>query len=77
MSSFYNDGKECCSIMLLVAQKQSLLADVTAEASDEVSADRKTILTSWSTAKQLLKSDPRYSKMLRKERENLWRQYEI
>ncbi|KAI3927596.1 hypothetical protein MKX01_026529 [Papaver californicum] len=51
----------------------ALLDDViTAEASDEVSADGKTILTSWSTAKQLLKSDPRYSKMLRKERENLW-----
>ncbi|KAI3936966.1 hypothetical protein MKX01_015181 [Papaver californicum] len=56
----------------------SLLADViTAEASDEVSADGKTILTSWSTAKKLLKSDPRYSKMLSKKIENLWRQYEI
>ncbi|KAI3995484.1 hypothetical protein MKX01_004123 [Papaver californicum] len=63
---------------LVMDVRLSLLADViTAEASDEVSADVKTILTSWSTAKQLLKSDPRYSKMLRKERENLWRQYEI
>ncbi|RZC71372.1 hypothetical protein C5167_034548 [Papaver somniferum] len=55
---------------------QVLLAEViTAEASDQVSEDGKTVLTSWSTAKQLLKSDPRYSKMPRKEREILWRQY--
>ncbi|KAI3914884.1 hypothetical protein MKX01_018053 [Papaver californicum] len=46
--------------------------DFEQEESDEVSAYGKTILTSWSTVKQLLKSDPRYSKMLRKERENLW-----
>ncbi|KAI3921099.1 hypothetical protein MKX01_036078, partial [Papaver californicum] len=55
---------------------QALLAEViTAEASDQVSEDGKTVLTSWSTAKRLLKSDPRYSKMRRKEREILWRQY--
>ncbi|OVA12114.1 WW domain [Macleaya cordata] len=55
---------------------QALLAEVlTAEASEQVTEDGKTVLTSWSAAKRLLKSDPRYSKMPRKERESLWRRY--
>ncbi|KAL3581795.1 hypothetical protein D5086_016127 [Populus alba] len=37
--------------------------------------DGKTVLDSWSTAKRLLKPDPRYNKMPRKERETLWRRY--
>lgn len=37
--------------------------------------DGKTLLNSWSTAKRLLKPDPRYNKMPRKERETLWRRY--
>ncbi|KAK6931844.1 FF domain [Dillenia turbinata] len=53
-----------------------LLADViTAAASSQESEDGKTILDSWSTAKRLLKSDPRYTKMPRKERESLWRRH--
>ncbi|KAK6921440.1 FF domain [Dillenia turbinata] len=54
-----------------------LLAEViTAEAaSAQEVEDGKTILNSWSTAKRLLKSDPRYAKMPRKDRESLWRRH--
>ncbi|KAK9106363.1 hypothetical protein Syun_022374 [Stephania yunnanensis] len=55
---------------------RSLLSEVlTVEAAAQVPEDGKTVLTSWSTAKQLLKPDPRYSKMPRKEKESLWRRY--
>lgn len=37
--------------------------------------DGKTVCTSWSTAKHVLKADPRYTKMPRKERESLWRRH--
>lgn len=37
--------------------------------------DGKSVLTSWSEAKRLLKPDPRYSKIARKERESLWRRF--
>ncbi|XP_061342129.1 pre-mRNA-processing protein 40C [Gastrolobium bilobum] len=53
-----------------------LLADVlTSEAASQKTDDGKTVLNSWSTAKRLLKSDPRYNKVPRKEREALWRRY--
>ncbi|XP_058090357.1 pre-mRNA-processing protein 40C isoform X2 [Magnolia sinica] len=48
---------------------------ITAERAAQVTDDGKTVLTSWSEAKHLLKPDPRYSKMPRKERESLWRRY--
>ncbi|GFQ05173.1 pre-mRNA-processing protein 40c [Phtheirospermum japonicum] len=55
---------------------RALLTDViTAEAAAQETEDGKTVVTSWSTAKQLLKSDPRYNKMPRKERESLWRRH--
>ncbi|KAL6571357.1 Pre-mRNA-processing protein 40C [Orobanche hederae] len=55
---------------------RALLTDVlTAEAAAQETEDGKTIVTSWSTAKQVLKSDPRYNKMPRKEREPLWRRH--
>ncbi|KAF9624019.1 hypothetical protein IFM89_007717 [Coptis chinensis] len=55
---------------------QTLLAEViTTEAAAQVSEDAKSALTSWSTAKRVLKPDPRYSKMPRKDRESLWRRY--
>ncbi|KAM7270956.1 hypothetical protein ACFE04_030170 [Oxalis oulophora] len=55
---------------------KSLLREVlTAEAATKETEDGKTILNSWSTAKRYLKSDPRYNKMPRKDREALWRQY--
>nr|KYP68375.1 Transcription elongation regulator 1 [Cajanus cajan] len=53
-----------------------LLAEVlTSEAASRESDDGKTVLNSWSTAKRVLKSDPRYNKVPRKEREALWRRY--
>ncbi|KAL5761373.1 hypothetical protein ACOSP7_017637 [Xanthoceras sorbifolium] len=53
-----------------------LLAEViTAESAAQETEDGKTVLNSWSTAKRLLKPDPRYNKMPRKEREALWRRY--
>ncbi|XP_057783614.1 pre-mRNA-processing protein 40C isoform X2 [Salvia miltiorrhiza] len=55
---------------------RSLLVDVvSAEGAAQETEDGKTILTSWSTAKLLLKNDPRYNKMPRKEREALWRRH--
>ena len=48
---------------------------VTAEAAAKETDDGKTVVTSWSTAKHLLRSDPRYNKMPRKERESVWRRY--
>ena len=53
-----------------------MLAEVlTAEAAAQDTQNGKTVLNSWSTAKRLLKPDPRYNKMPRKEREVLWRRY--
>ena len=53
---------------------KTLLAEViTAETVAQKTEDGKTVLDSWSTAKRLLKPDPRYNKMPRKERETLWR----
>lgn len=55
---------------------KSLLSEVlTAETATQVRDDGKTALTSWSVAKEQLQSDPRFSKMPRKERESLWRRY--
>lgn len=53
-----------------------MLAEVlTAEASAQDTENGKTVLNSWSTAKRLLKPDPRYNKIPRKEKEVLWRRY--
>ncbi|KAM1846586.1 hypothetical protein ACFX14_010981 [Malus domestica] len=55
---------------------RTLLAEVlTAEAASQETEDGKTVLNSWSTAKRILKTDPRYDKTPRKEREVLWRRY--
>ncbi|XP_059308905.1 pre-mRNA-processing protein 40C isoform X1 [Lycium ferocissimum] len=55
---------------------KTLLAEViTVEACSRETEDGKTVANSWSTAKQLLKADPRYSRMARKDRESLWRRY--
>ncbi|KAJ8562924.1 hypothetical protein K7X08_031376 [Anisodus acutangulus] len=55
---------------------KALLAEVViVEACSRETEDGKTVANSWSTAKQLLKIDPRYSKMARKDRESLWRRY--
>ncbi|PNY04487.1 pre-mRNA-processing protein 40c-like protein [Trifolium pratense] len=55
---------------------RALLAEIlTAEAASQETDDGKTVLNSWSTAKRLLKSDPRYNKVESKDREALWRRY--
>ncbi|KAL7609464.1 pre-mRNA-processing protein 40C [Lactuca sativa] len=55
---------------------KALLSEViTSEASTKEYEDGKTVLTSWSTAKELLKDDTRYNKMPRKDRESLWRRH--
>ena len=46
-----------------------------AEKAATAAEGEKTILTSWSEAKNLLRSDPRYSKMPSKEREILWSRF--
>lgn len=48
---------------------------MTTDAASHENDDGKTVLNSWSTAKRVLKSDPRYNKVPRKEREALWRRY--
>ncbi|KAL3634363.1 hypothetical protein CASFOL_021417 [Castilleja foliolosa] len=59
-----------------VHEFRALLTDViTVEAAAQETEDGKTVITSWSTAKQLLKSDPRYNKMPRKDRESVWRRH--
>ncbi|XP_057962775.1 pre-mRNA-processing protein 40C isoform X2 [Malania oleifera] len=61
-----------------VHEFRALLSEVlTAETAARETEDGKTVLTSWSTAKRLLKPDPRYMKMPRKERESLWRRYTV
>ncbi|PHT81167.1 Pre-mRNA-processing protein 40C [Capsicum annuum] len=54
---------------------KALLAEVITVEACSRETDGKTVANSWSTAKQLLKGDPRYSKMARKDRESLWRRY--
>ncbi|KAL3828364.1 hypothetical protein ACJIZ3_017166 [Penstemon smallii] len=59
-----------------VLEFRALLTEViTAEAAAQETENGKTIINSWSTAKQVLKSDPRYNKMPRKERESLWHRH--
>lgn len=53
-----------------------LLADVMAtDAATKQNDDGKSMLNSWSEAKKQLKSDPRYGKMPRADREAGWRRY--
>ncbi|KMT02659.1 hypothetical protein BVRB_9g203360 [Beta vulgaris subsp. vulgaris] len=55
---------------------RALLVEViTPEAAIKETEDGRTVLSSWSTAKKFLKSDPRYTKMPRKEREALWKRH--
>ncbi|XP_052204775.1 pre-mRNA-processing protein 40C isoform X6 [Diospyros lotus] len=59
-----------------VHEFRSLLSEtMTSESANQETEDGKTARTSWSTAKRLLKADPRYNKMPRKERESLWRRF--
>ncbi|CAF1932387.1 hypothetical protein HID58_067621 [Brassica napus] len=55
---------------------KALLVEVlSSEAASQQTEEAKTVLNSWSTAKQVLKSDIRYSKMPRDDREVIWRRY--
>lgn len=58
---------------------KALLAETIATGGAEATAleekDRRTAINSWSTAKLVLKSDPRYNRMPRKEREVVWRRH--
>ncbi|PKA62757.1 Pre-mRNA-processing protein 40C [Apostasia shenzhenica] len=55
---------------------RALLGDViTADAAARITEEGKNVLNSWSEAKRLLKPDPRYSKMPRKDRDALWQRY--
>jgi transcription elongation regulator 1 len=66
-----NDLYERC-----LGEYQALLADtITAEVATKQGDEGKTILTSWSEAKKVLKLDPCYGKVPHHERESLWRRY--
>ena len=55
--------------------RQLLSEVITAEAASKVTAEGKTVFTSWSEAKKLLQSDVRYSRLSSKDSESLWRRY--
>ncbi|KAI4302110.1 hypothetical protein MLD38_037896 [Melastoma candidum] len=62
--------ERCCQ------EYRALLAEViTVEAAAEKTEDGKTVFNSWSTAKRLLKDDPRYKKIPRKDGESLWQRH--
>ncbi|KAL3502269.1 hypothetical protein ACH5RR_036718 [Cinchona calisaya] len=58
-----------------VSEFRALLAEVVTVEAAAREKDGKTVLTSWSTAKHLLKADARYTKMPRKDRESLWKRH--
>ncbi|GJT68914.1 pre-mRNA-processing protein 40C isoform X1 [Tanacetum coccineum] len=67
----------CCHMFHWCAHEyKALLADViTTDADAKEYEDGKIVFNSRSTAKWLLKDDVRYNKMLRKDRESLWRRH--
>ncbi|XP_054823893.1 pre-mRNA-processing protein 40C isoform X2 [Prosopis cineraria] len=63
-------------VKMLQEEFRALLTEVlNSEVASQENNDGKTAYNSWSTAKHFLKSDPRYNKVPRKEREVLWRRY--
>jgi len=65
-----------CASQRCVHDFKALLAEaLSSEAATLQTEDGKTALNSWSTAKQVLKPDIRYSKMPRQDREVVWRRY--
>ncbi|CAM6095871.1 unnamed protein product [Calypogeia fissa] len=58
-----------------VREYRGLLADIITVEAASKNEEGKLILTSWSEAKKLLKPDPRYAKMPRRDRESWWRRY--
>ncbi|XP_020094467.1 pre-mRNA-processing protein 40C isoform X2 [Ananas comosus] len=66
--------KELCE--RCAREYRTLLSEIiTPEAAAQPADDGKTVLTSWSEAKRILKPDPRYSKLPSKDRESIWRRY--
>lgn len=65
------DLYERCAREYLSLLSETLTPELASRSSDE----GKNVLNSWSEAKHLLKSDPRYVKMPRKERETLWERH--
>lgn len=55
--------------------KALLIEVLSSEAASQQTEEAKTVLNSWSTAKQVLKPDIRYSKMPKNDREVVWRRY--
>ena len=58
-----------------ISDFRALLAEIITVEAASRDKDGKTVLTSWSTAKQLLKPDPRYAKVPWKDRETLWKRH--
>ncbi|TVU30315.1 hypothetical protein EJB05_21929 [Eragrostis curvula] len=55
---------------------RALLSEViTQEVAARATDEGKTAVNSWSEAKSLLRSDPRYNKLASKDRESIWRRY--
>ncbi|CAL4917233.1 unnamed protein product [Urochloa decumbens] len=55
---------------------RALLSEViTPEVAARTTGEGKTAINSWSEAKCLLRSDPRYNKLASKDRETIWRRY--
>ncbi|KAM0835758.1 hypothetical protein ACQ4PT_062738 [Festuca glaucescens] len=55
---------------------RALLSEaITPEIATRMSDEGKTAVSSWSEAKGLLRSDPRYNKVTSKDRESIWRRY--
>ena len=66
----YNFSQRC------VRDFRALLSEViTPEVAARPTDEGKTAINSWSEAKCLLRSDPRYNKLASKDRESIWRRY--
>jgi transcription elongation regulator 1 len=76
-TTIWSADKNCgWCVAALSSEYQALLADtITAEVATKQGDEGKTILTSWSEAKKVLKLDPCYGKVPHHERESLWRRY--
>lgn len=48
---------------------------ITPEIAARTTDEGKTAINSWTEAKGLLRSDPRYNKLASKDRESIWRRY--
>lgn len=66
----YNFAQRC------VRDFRSLLSEViTPEVAARTTDEGRTAVNSWSEAKCLLRSDPRYNKLASKDKESIWRRY--